>query len=380
MASHRSGWSSTLCRECQLSKHLRQAKLFPKTLTLNVAKDPNIFGSNKVDGNTLATEPTATTNTMDVVLSIARQVIVDNQTDLLDIDTTRPNVGRNQHPTVSASEIVHNTVTFLLRHLSVHAANGEVGFAHLLRQPIDLAARVAEDDGLRDGKGIVEIAKGIKLPVLLLDGDEILLQALKGQLVTLDQDTNGIRHELGRHVEHIVRKCGADYHDLSGGREIAVDVVDLFAEATVKELVCLVKDEHLDVARTKMTAANHVGDATGGPRNDVLAVVELPDIFANVGTADAGMALHVHVVAKGHDDGLDLGGKFACRGEDESLSFANGGVDDLKHTDRESRRFTRTGLGLGDSIATFANLDDCSRLDCGGRLVTVRIDTSEEIL
>ena len=31
--------------------------------------------------------------------------------------------------------------------------------SHLLRQPVDLSAGVAVDDGLRDGEGLVEIAQ-----------------------------------------------------------------------------------------------------------------------------------------------------------------------------------------------------------------------------
>jgi hypothetical protein len=34
------------------------------------------------------------------------------------------------------------------------------------------------------------------------------------------------------------------------------------------------------------------------------------------------MALNVHIVAEGHNDGLDLGRKFACGGEDESYGMS----------------------------------------------------------
>ena len=59
-------------------------------------------------------------------------------------------------------------------------------------------------------------------------------------------------------------------------------------------------------------------------------MVELSDVFADVRSTDTIVALNVHVVAKGHDHGLDLGGKFAGRGEDEGLSFAKVGVDAME--------------------------------------------------
>jgi hypothetical protein len=50
----------------------------------------------------------------------------------------------------------------------------------------------------------------------------------------------------------------------------------------------------------------------------MLTIVELPDILSDVCASNASMALNVHVVAEGHNDGLDLGRKFAGGGKDES--------------------------------------------------------------
>ena len=145
---------------------------------------------------------------MDVVFTVAGEIVVDDQADLLNVDTTSPHVGRDQHSAVALSEILHNAVSLLLGHIAVHTADCEVGFAHLVGQPVNLPASVAENDGLCNGKGVVEIAKGIELPVLLLHSNEVLLETFEGQLVTLDQDTNGVGHELGGHVEHIVGEGG----------------------------------------------------------------------------------------------------------------------------------------------------------------------------
>lgn len=72
----------------------------------------------------------------------------------------------------------------------MHSGSGEVGFAHFVSQPVDLyninwarrkielkhlSASVTENDGLSDSERVVEIAKGVELPVFLFDGDEELL-------------------------------------------------------------------------------------------------------------------------------------------------------------------------------------------------------------
>ena len=295
----------------------------------------------------------------------------------MNIDTASPHVGRDKNSAVALSEILHNAISLLLGHIAVHTANGEVGFAHLVGQPVDLPAGVAENNGLRNRKGVVEIAKGIELPILLLHSDEVLLQALEGQLVTLDQDTDGVGHELGGHVEHIVRESGGDDNDLSGRRKVAVHIVNLLAETLVKKLVGLIENQHLDVSGAEMAAANHVGNTTRSTGNDVLTIVELANILSNVGATNASMALDVHVVSQSHHNALNLGRKFAGRGKDEGLGLADGGVDDLKHRDREGGRFTGTGLGLGDGVATLADLNDGAGLDSGGGLISVGVDTAE---
>ncbi|KAI6762674.1 hypothetical protein HG530_008654 [Fusarium avenaceum] len=212
----------------------------------------------------------------------------------------------------------------------MHAADSKVRLAHLVCEPVDLAAGVAEDDSLRD--------------VLLLDGDKVLLETFEGQLVTLDKNANRIGHELGGHVEHIVRESGADNHDLGGRGEVSVNIVDLLSESLVEELIGLIEDQHLDVSGTQVSSSDHVCYSAWRAGDDVLAVVELADILSNVGSTDTSMTLNIH---------------------NQSLCLSDCGIDDLQHTDRESSSLSGTGLGLGNGVATLADLDDGSRLNSG---------------
>lgn len=299
-----------------------------RVVEFDITQDSDIFAGDEVDGNTLATKSSTATDTVDVVLTVAGQIVVDDQRDLLNVDTTGPDIGGNEDSRVALSEILHDAVTLLLRHLAVHRGDGEVGLTHLVGQPIDLTAGVAEDDGLCDSKSVVKIAESIKLPFLLLNGDEILLQAFKGQLITLDENADWVGHEFCRHVEHIVREGSRDNNNLSGRREVAVDIVDLFTETTVEQLVGFIENEHLDVASAEVATTDHVGDTTGSSRDDVLAIVELANILSNVGATDTCVTLDVHVVAEGHDDRLNLGCEFAGGRQDESWEWSAREVSD----------------------------------------------------
>lgn len=86
---------------------------------LNITQHPDVLGGNEINGNTLATETTTTTNTMDIVLAVGGEIVVDNERDLLDIDTTGQQVGGNEHTRRSRTELLHEELTLLLVHISV---------------------------------------------------------------------------------------------------------------------------------------------------------------------------------------------------------------------------------------------------------------------
>jgi hypothetical protein len=108
---------------------------------------------------------------VDVVLLGGGKVVVDDQRDLLNIDTTGEQVGGNEDTGRSGSELLHDDLTLSLVHVTVHGGNGELSLVQLLGEPVDLASGRAEDDGLGDSDGLVQVAKGVELPVLLLNGN-----------------------------------------------------------------------------------------------------------------------------------------------------------------------------------------------------------------
>ena len=110
----------------------------------------------------------------------------------------------------------------------MHRRDREVCLSHLLREPVDLSLRGAEDDGLSDGERVVEIAKRVELPFFALDGDEKLLDTFERQLITLDKDSDGVRHKLVGHLEDFVGKSGGYQAHLRCWWQVSVHVVDLF--------------------------------------------------------------------------------------------------------------------------------------------------------
>ena len=200
---------------------------------LDLTEHANIVGGDEVDGNTLTTETTTTTDTVNVVLAVGGKIVVDDQGNLLDIDTTGQKVSGDQDTGGTGAELLHDNITLALLHVTVHGGDSEVTGSELVGEPVDLSAGVAEDDGLGDGDGLVEIGQGVELPLLLLNSNVELLDTLKGEFLLLDEDTDGVAHELGGDLKDILGHGGGEQGDLGGlGKELE-DVVDLLGETTL---------------------------------------------------------------------------------------------------------------------------------------------------
>lgn len=60
---------------------------------LNVVQGSLVLVGHEIDGHTFTTESTTTTDSVNVVLTIVGQIVVDDQRDLLYVDTTSQQIG-----------------------------------------------------------------------------------------------------------------------------------------------------------------------------------------------------------------------------------------------------------------------------------------------
>ena len=182
-----------------------------------------------------------------------------------------------------------------------------------------LALGVAEDDGLGDGESVVQVAQSVKLPLLPLHSHEELLDTLQSQLVTLHQDPDGVRHELGGHLQDLVRQGGGDEANLCCWGQVPVHIIDLLLEPLVQHLISLVQHQHLDASCSQCPPPDHVEHTARSTTDHVLTIVQLPDVLAQVGASDAGVTLDVHVVSQRQDNLLNLNCQLSSGGQTQNL-------------------------------------------------------------
>ena len=85
---------------------------------------------------------------MDVKLTRLGKIVADDQGDLLDIESSAPDICSDEHTALTVPEVLHDGVSLLLRHRPVHIAHSEVGFPHLAGKPLNFIPFVAENDCL----------------------------------------------------------------------------------------------------------------------------------------------------------------------------------------------------------------------------------------
>jgi hypothetical protein len=340
----------------------------------------DVVVGNKIDCDSLSSETSRSSDSVNVVLEILWEIVVDDKGNLMDINSTSQKIGGDENTGRSSSKLSQDNITILLSDVSVSGGDSEVLSAHSVGEVIDLSSGVTEDDGLGNVEGIVQVNEGIHLPLLLLDVDVELLDTFKGELVSLNEDSHWISHELGGNVKSVIWHGGREESNLSGGWEKGEDVVDLILESTRKHLISLIEEEDLDGSSAENLSAEHVVDTSGGSDDDVASLLELSDIITNASSSDAGVALNSEVLSQRRNDLLDLLCELTSWGQDESLGLVDREIDLLQHSNSEGGSLSSSGLGLGDHVLSAGQWKDSSLLDSGWLLKSIRVDTTEKFL
>lgn len=89
-------------------------------MVLDLSDELGIVWQDKVDCNTFSTETSSSTNSMNVVLFSGWKFIVDDEANLLYINTSSKKISGNEHSGSSSSEFPHNCVSLDLVHLTMH--------------------------------------------------------------------------------------------------------------------------------------------------------------------------------------------------------------------------------------------------------------------
>lgn len=126
-------------------------------MVLDFSDEFGIIWEDKVDSGTFSTESTSSTNSMNVVLLSVWQLVVDNETNLLNIDTSSKEISCDQDSSGTSSELLHDGISCLLLHLTMHGRHCKVVVIHGFLKVQHSLFGVAINQSLIDIKVGIEI-------------------------------------------------------------------------------------------------------------------------------------------------------------------------------------------------------------------------------
>lgn len=214
-------------------------------MVLDFLDEARVLRQHKVDRSSFTTETTSSTDSVNVVLLLDGQLVVDDETDLLDIDTTGKKIGGDEDADSSLAELLHDDVTLDLVHLTVHDGDSKLVLRHRFLQFFDPLFSVTVDESLVYVKVGVEVEQDIHLPLLLLNGNVVLADTFERQLLTFDKDLGRVTHEVLGELKNIWRQRGGEERDLNVTGKVFEDVFDLVLETAREHLIGLIESEEL---------------------------------------------------------------------------------------------------------------------------------------
>lgn len=218
------------------------------------------------------------------------------------------------------------------------------------------------------------IEEVVQLAILFALGqlDEVLLKTVERKLgLVVDVDLERVSHELLADRANLLRKGGAEHHDLligGGGAEDLLDVAahvcrvlvgdgsgDLKAHTDlVQHLVTLVQNEGFDVAQGECLVPHESVEATRCSNDDVgvcLLVLQEFDVLNDWCSTVEDRGLHIwEVLAEARVLVLDLIRKLASMAHDENLALSLYGFELMQCCQDKDRGLTETRLGLAENI------------------------------
>lgn len=336
---------------------------------LDLLQDLLVFlAGDERNSQTLGTESTGSTDSVQVLVGLAWQVVVDSQVNSLDIDTSTEDISRNTDTLVELLERLVSSNSLLLLHGRVDSNGWEVTSTQQLVQFVSSQGRLDEDNNLVELQGVQQVGQLLVL-FFLVQLDVVLLQTVQGQLgFVVNIDFQGALHELLADWTNVLRQSSREHHHLLLVRRVSEDVLNVSSHVQgLQDLVTLINDEGLDVVQTDTLLLDKSVQSTWSGNDNVrtgLLVLQLLQVSGHWSTTVEDLGLDIrHVLGETSVLVTDLVGQLSGVTDDQSGDLTWNWVQLLQSGQDEHGSLTQTRLGLTQNVSTQDGLRDTDLLD-----------------
>mmetsp|Transcript_8483 Transcript_8483/g.18492 ORF Transcript_8483/g.18492 Transcript_8483/m.18492 type:complete len:297 (-) Transcript_8483:612-1502(-) len=261
---------------------------------------------------------------MDVVLGIARRVVVDNEGDAFNIKATSRNICGHKQLDPALLQAIQSLLASPLVLVSVHGAARNTVAIQLLRKLIAHPLCPAEDEAL--GRVVVSVCHA-GLAQDLQDRSILLMAAARLNslcdiLIALEliavADGDGVwpAEKFGSEAPNRRRPRGCEEERVPLPWALRQHLPDLRLEAHVKHSIRLVENELADLVQVELVALQEVIQSAWGADDPVHAVADLRSLRALWGSPIAADRLDAAALPELVGLLLDLHGQLARRRHD----------------------------------------------------------------
>ena len=151
-------------------------------LLLDSVEVEAIIPINQVDRHSQMSEPSGSTNAMEVGLRILRKIKIDDHVHSLNVDSTSEKIRAYKVAADTIPEIMEHAIAVVLQHLGMRIETGVSKFGDFLRKQLHPVCGVTENDGLVDLQFAKESVKTVNF-LIFLDKAVVLRNTPKSELV-----------------------------------------------------------------------------------------------------------------------------------------------------------------------------------------------------
>ena len=303
------------------------------------------------------------TRAVHVVLERQREVVVDHQLDVVDVDAATGDVGRDQEARAAARERAQTRVAGLGALVAVDRVRGQTGALQHVAELLAADLLVAEDQHL----AVLATQQALERVRLVADADrgEAVRDRARRLAAAADLHALGAGQEVLDQRLDLLGERRGEQQVLPLVRHAQEHAPDLRHEAHVEHAVGLVEHDHLDVLERDVAALEVVDQASRAGDEHVQAALEGALLDRQVDAAERGADVQAGVLGVGAEVLGDLYAQLARRHDDQAAQARLAAAEAVEHRQAERRGLAAAGLAEPDQLVAVEDLGDRVLLDLG---------------
>ena len=333
-------------------------------LALDHADLVALLRGDESDRPACAPDPARAPDAVNVDLGVVRKVVVDDVGDVLDVEPTGGDVGRDQQRHPALLELDHHAVSLALAHVAVQRLVAKALVAKLAVEARGADLRPAEDDRLLGLLGPQHLDQALGLVAGSTSTKACSIASTVSCFGVTLTVTGSYMYASARRAIGVGHRR-REQRRLAARRAHAKDLLDLLDEAEVEHLVGLVEDDIASRGQHQRAARDQVHHPPDGGDDDMGALAQSRLLGLDRRTAEDGDDLDIQVLGVGAQGLGDLDAELAGRRHHDRLGLLRGRVEVLQQRQAEGRGLARARLRLADHVLTAEQGGDRLLLDRG---------------